>query len=62
MQDEAFELWTEEWGRIYDDDSDSKKLLKEIADNWWLVSLVDNDYIHGDLFSVFDLPRANGTA
>lgn len=62
VQDEAFELWTEEWGRIYDDQSQSMKLLKQIADTWWLVSLVDNDYVNGNLFSVFNLPKANGTS
>lgn len=63
LQDEAFELWTEEWGRIYEEGSSSKKLLKEIADTWFLVSLVDNNFVNGDLFSVFNIrSKANGTA
>ena len=26
-----------------------------IVDNWYLVSLVDNNFIDGDLYSAFDL-------
>jgi hypothetical protein len=60
-QDEALELWGEEWGKIYEEGSDSRKLLKSIEDTWLLVSLVENDYVNGDLFGVFQLPKkANG--
>ena len=62
LQDEAFHLWTEEWGSIYEEGSASRELLKKVADTWFLVSVVDNDYVKGDLFSVFALPHANGKA
>ncbi|KAM5551944.1 methylenetetrahydrofolate reductase 2 [Rosa sericea] len=38
-KDEAFEIWSE-------------KLLEQ-GNNYFLVSLVDNDYIHGDLSTIF---------
>ncbi len=50
-----------EWGHIYEEGSASRKLLKQIEETWFLVSLVENDYIKGDLFGVFQLPKtANG--
>lgn len=62
LQDEAFGLWTEEWGSLYEEGSASRQLLQRIRDTWLLVSLVENDYINSDLFAVFGLPRANGSA
>ena len=62
LQDEAFHLWTEEWGSVYEEGSASRELLKKVADTWFLVSVVDNDYVNGDLFRVFALPHANGKA
>jgi len=29
------------------------QLLADITSTWWLVSVVDNDYVAGDLFAVF---------
>ncbi len=52
LQDEAFELWTIEWGSLYDKGSKSHKVIQSIADTWYLVSVVENDYINGDLFQV----------
>lgn len=54
-KDEAFDLWTSEWGNLYEEGSDSRKVLEGIAANWWLVSVVDNDHVKGDLFAVFGL-------
>eukprot|EP01024_Parvocaulis_polyphysoides_P015679 TRINITY_DN16910_c0_g1_i4.p1 TRINITY_DN16910_c0_g1~~TRINITY_DN16910_c0_g1_i4.p1 ORF type:complete len:592 (-),score=107.47 TRINITY_DN16910_c0_g1_i4:157-1746(-) len=51
-KDEAFQLWITEWGNLYEETSDSWKLLKEIQSSWWLVSVVENDFIGGDLFKV----------
>lgn len=40
--------------------SDGKcALCSGIADSWYLVSVVDNDFVEGDLFAVFDLPQTN---
>mmetsp|Transcript_3439 Transcript_3439/g.9965 ORF Transcript_3439/g.9965 Transcript_3439/m.9965 type:complete len:600 (-) Transcript_3439:1135-2934(-) len=58
-KDEAFQLWTSEWGSLYEEGSASAKLISGIADSWYLVSVVDNDFVEGDLFAVFDLPQTN---
>ena len=51
---EAFNLWLSEWGSIYDKDSNSYQLLKEINDNYYLVYLIDNNYIDGNIFELFN--------
>ncbi|GAQ85933.1 methylenetetrahydrofolate reductase [Klebsormidium nitens] len=53
-KDEAFDIWTSEWASIYPDDSPAKKVLQETHDGYFLVSIVDNDYIRGDLFAIFE--------
>ncbi|KAL3621577.1 Methylenetetrahydrofolate reductase 2 [Castilleja foliolosa] len=52
-KDEAFEIWSRGWAKLYPETDPSKKLLEEVESSYYLVSLVDNDYINGDLFSVF---------
>ncbi|KAL5549745.1 hypothetical protein UlMin_004976 [Ulmus minor] len=60
-KDEAFEIWSRGWASLYPEDDPSKKVLEEsyslivlrVQNNYFLVSLVDNDYINGDLFAVF---------
>ena len=44
LQDEAFALWREQWGRLYDDKSQSYQVIQRIIDNYCLVNLVDNDF------------------
>ncbi|KAI9596460.1 methylenetetrahydrofolate reductase-domain-containing protein [Syncephalis fuscata] len=53
-KDEAFQLWLE-WSNIYECDSESSKLLKEIANTWYLVNLVNNDFQASSdaIFSLF---------
>ena len=51
---EAFKLWLDRWASLYDEDSESYELIHRIHDNYFLVNLVDNDFVAGDLFSVFD--------
>lgn len=41
-KDEAFALWTEQWGKLYPESSRSRKLLEHISDTYYLVNLVDN--------------------
>ena len=53
MQDEAFELWSSEWGSIYEKDSKSRKVIDQVANSYYLVSVVDNDFINGKLFDAF---------
>jgi hypothetical protein len=44
LQDEAFALWKEQWGRLYEENSQSQKVIQQIIDNYCLVNLVDNDF------------------
>eukprot|EP00397_Hematodinium_sp_SG-2012_P006475 GEMP01006506.1.p1 GENE.GEMP01006506.1~~GEMP01006506.1.p1 ORF type:complete len:612 (+),score=116.26 GEMP01006506.1:58-1893(+) len=48
---EAFELWNE-WIQLYDENSKSHELLSHIRDTYFLVSIVDNDFCSGDLFTI----------
>ncbi|GLT66065.1 hypothetical protein SLA2020_384580 [Shorea laevis] len=52
-KDEAFEIWSRSWANLYPEDDPSKKLLEEVQSSYYLVSLVDNDYINGDIFAAF---------
>ncbi|CAG8582909.1 10938_t:CDS:2, partial [Ambispora leptoticha] len=55
-KDEAFELWNE-WARIYDANSVSAKLISGIAENWYLINIVHNDFHDNDgIFQIFELP------
>lgn len=44
VQDEAFALWSEKWASIYSEDSKSRKIIEDIANNYFLVNLVDNEF------------------
>jgi len=46
-KDEAFSLWTERWGKLYDVGTRSHEIIEQIANNYFLVNLVDNDYPQG---------------
>ena len=53
-KDEAFETWSRSWANLYPEAADpSRNLLEEVKNSYYLVSLVENDYINGDIFSVF---------
>ncbi|RDY10000.1 Methylenetetrahydrofolate reductase 2 [Mucuna pruriens] len=52
-KDEAFEIWSRGWASLYPEGDASRKLVAEVGASYFLVSLVDNDYINGDLFAVF---------
>jgi methylenetetrahydrofolate reductase (NADPH) len=51
-KEDAFKIWIEEWGFIYDDDK-SFNFLKSIMDNYYLVFIIDNNYIDGNIFRLF---------
>lgn len=52
-KDEAFALWREQWGKLYAEGSRSWNLLAAIADDYYLVNLVDNGIkIYKEHFSV----------
>ncbi|XP_036901110.1 methylenetetrahydrofolate reductase isoform X2 [Sturnira hondurensis] len=43
-KDEAFALWVEQWGKLYDEKSPSRLIIQHIHDNYFLVNLVDNEF------------------
>ncbi|XP_077830098.1 methylenetetrahydrofolate reductase (NADPH) isoform X3 [Macaca mulatta] len=43
-KDEAFALWIEQWGKLYEEESPSRTIIQYIHDNYFLVNLVDNDF------------------
>ena len=45
--EEAFSLWTTMWQNLYDMESDSYELIENIRDTYYLVAIIDNDYISG---------------
>jgi len=45
---EAFGLWTEQWGKLYEADSVSRKIIDSISESYYLVNLVDNDFPKGN--------------
>lgn len=47
-------MWLDEWAIIYPAESESKKQLEKIYNDVFLVNVVDNDYIEGNLYEVFD--------
>eukprot|EP01098_Paradermamoeba_levis_P011692 TRINITY_DN5030_c0_g1_i1.p1 TRINITY_DN5030_c0_g1~~TRINITY_DN5030_c0_g1_i1.p1 ORF type:complete len:589 (+),score=188.41 TRINITY_DN5030_c0_g1_i1:71-1837(+) len=54
-KDEAFALWESQWINLYPEAHPSKKLLKEMHDTYYLVNVVENNYISGDVFAVFNV-------
>lgn len=54
-KDEAFGLWKTGWSDLYEKDSESEKVLEEIASSYYLVNVVENDYKNGDIFSIFPI-------
>lgn len=53
-KDDAFSLWLNEWAKIYDKDSISYKLIENIYNSYYLVYLVDNNYIDGNIIKIFN--------
>ena len=45
---EAFGLWTEQWGKLYEPESQSRQIINNISDSYLLVNLVDNDFPKGN--------------
>ncbi len=54
-REEAFALWYEQWAKLYDPDSESRRVLENIRTTYYLVNLVDNDFPKGNcLWNVLD--------
>ena len=52
-KDEAFQIWKEDWASLYDEGSESRRIIAEIHDSYWLLNLVENNYSDGDIFAIF---------
>lgn len=48
FKDEAFDLWQQRWGKLYPEGSPSKLVIDDICKNYYLVNLVDNDFVKGN--------------
>jgi methylenetetrahydrofolate reductase (NADPH) len=53
-KDEAFALWKSQWQSIYARGSPSWTLIQEIHDTFYLVNIVDNDYVRGDIWAFME--------
>lgn len=54
-KDEAFALWEEQWAKLYEEGTKSRQIINDIANNYYLINLVDNDYPEEScLFEVID--------
>lgn len=49
-KDEAFKSWVDTWAVIYSQE-ESKNFLQKCFEDMYLVNIVDNDYIGGDLYA-----------
>ena len=54
-KDEAFSLWLSEWATLYNEESRSSELIHEIHNTYYLVNVVDHNFIDGDIFEIFDV-------
>lgn len=52
-KDEAFQLWLDDWGVLYPEDSQSRRIIDEINRTYFLVNMVENDFVQGDIFQIF---------
>jgi methylenetetrahydrofolate reductase (NADPH) len=60
-QDEAFALWQTQWANLYEEGSTSRKIIEDIVQNYYLVNIVENNYVSGDIFAIFDVVVKNST-
>ncbi|KAI7374750.1 hypothetical protein KC336_g20138, partial [Hortaea werneckii] len=59
-RDEFYHLGSE-WAKCYDEGSQSKNLIKEITESWYLVNIVDNDFRNErGIFPLFDGLKVEG--
>ena len=46
--EEAFGLWKENWGKLYEPESESRNIIDKISKTYYLVNMVDNDFPLGN--------------
>eukprot|EP01121_Diplochlamys_sp_Union-15-3_P011138 TRINITY_DN3198_c0_g1_i1.p1 TRINITY_DN3198_c0_g1~~TRINITY_DN3198_c0_g1_i1.p1 ORF type:complete len:586 (-),score=89.78 TRINITY_DN3198_c0_g1_i1:116-1873(-) len=51
-KEEAFLLW-EDWYSVFTEESEEKRILKDVANTYYLGYVVDTDYEKGDIFALF---------
>ena len=53
-KEEAFGVWINEWGTLYEKQSESFLLLENIMNSYYLVHVLENDFVEGNLEKVFE--------
>ena len=53
-REEAFSVWVNEWGELYDKQSSTYLLLENIMNTYFLVNVLENDFVEGNLEVVFN--------
>jgi methylenetetrahydrofolate reductase (NADPH) len=63
-KDEAFALWQSQWASLYEVGSDSHSVLENISKTYYLVHIVDNNFIQPSLFKFIEelVTSQNGTS
>jgi len=42
------------WENIFEPESNQAKIISDIRQTYYLVNIVDNDFINGDIFRIFN--------
>ncbi|KAN0053415.1 hypothetical protein ACTA71_009865 [Dictyostelium dimigraforme] len=52
-KDEAFALWETQWATTYTPSSTSRTLIDSMINGYYLINIVDNNFINGNIFQPF---------
>jgi len=53
-KDEAFALWQSQWAALYEEGSVHRKVIEDIVKSYYLINIVDNNFIDSNIFAVFE--------
>ena len=53
-REEAFSVWMADWGELYEKNSDSYKFLEQVHNSFYLVNILENDFVAGSLETSFE--------
>lgn len=53
-KDEAYALWRS-WAKHFPEGHESRILLEDMINTYWLVNIVDHNFINGNIFAIFDV-------